>query len=193
MARLLDPSSRPHEVSDDLESFFWVLLYLIAKCRGPEKAVVSQQMKLVFDQYYDMGNDSITKGGSGKFICLQGGYLPAEVVEELAETPCKDIVEELRSLFQDLYRHIPLITDTRSKMQEKIRRKRDKDEKVQSALKMLVSSSEVLAIIDKHLASNWDVDNDCSLGTVDVFPDLSLSTSGQKQKRKAEDDWENIQ
>ncbi len=32
-----------------------VLLYRIAKCRGPEKADMSQQMKVVFDQYYDMG------------------------------------------------------------------------------------------------------------------------------------------
>ncbi|KAI0247320.1 kinase-like domain-containing protein, partial [Lactifluus subvellereus] len=31
IARLLDPWSRPHEVSDDLESFFWVLLYEVVR------------------------------------------------------------------------------------------------------------------------------------------------------------------
>ncbi len=160
---------------------------MIAKCRKePGTARVSQQMQRVFDQYDDMDDDGIMRGGGGKLSCLQGGYLPVEAVEELAETPCKDIIEELRSLFHDLYRHIPLIADTRPEMQEKIGRKRDKDEKVQNAIKKLVSSEEVLAIIDKHLASNWDVDNDCSFGTVDVFPDLVPSTSGQK--RKAEDD-----
>ncbi len=144
-------------------------------------------MQRVFDQYDDMDDDGITRGGRGKLSCLrEGGDLGVIVVEELVETPCKDIIEELRSLFQDLYRHVPLTTDTRPEIQEKIGRKRDKDEKVQNAIKKLVSSEEVLAIIDKHLASNWDVDNDCSLGAVDVFPDLVPSTSGQK--RKAEDD-----
>ncbi|KAI0294370.1 hypothetical protein BC826DRAFT_865491, partial [Russula brevipes] len=31
VARLLDPWSSPHQVSDDLESFFWVLLYQIVR------------------------------------------------------------------------------------------------------------------------------------------------------------------
>ncbi|KAI0256252.1 hypothetical protein BJV78DRAFT_1368246 [Lactifluus subvellereus] len=34
IARLLEPRFRPHQVSDDLESFFWALLYQIAKRRN---------------------------------------------------------------------------------------------------------------------------------------------------------------
>ena len=177
-------------MSDDLESFFWVLLYLIAKCMKESRtANVPQEMQLVFDdQYYDMRNDGITRGGSGKLSCLRdGGYLGFIIVEQLVKTPCRDIVEELRSLFQDLYRHVQLMVDTHPETQERIRRLRDQDKAVQSAIRKLQSSEEVLAIFDKHLAFHWDVDNDRSLRTVaDLFPDLPSRTSGGK--RKADDD-----
>src|SRR6266404_1268014 len=187
MARLLDPSSRPHEVSDDLESFFWVLLYLIAKGRKPKKSDVSRQMQLVFDQY-DVGDDGITRGGRGKLICLrEGGDLDFITVRKLVKTPCKAIVEELRSLFRDSYLHVRQEIDTDSETQEDLRRLREQDETVQSAIRKLQSSSEVLAIFDKHLAFKWAVDNDCSLCAVaDLFPALESSASGGK--RKAEDD-----
>jgi len=145
-------------------------------------------MKLVFDQYYDMGNDGITRGGGGKLGCLQGWYLDSTTVRQLVKTPCKVIVEELRSLFQDLYRHVRLrVTDPEA--QEDLRQLREQDETVQSAIRKLRSSSEVLAIIDKHLASNWDVDDDHSYYKVDFIPDTAASTSGLK--RKAEDDGGN--
>ncbi len=101
----------------------------------PERPDITQQMQLVFNQYYDMGHNGITRGGRGKLICLrEGGDLGVMIVEELVETPCKDIIEELRSLFQDLYRHVLLTADTRLETQEKIRRKREEDEKVQTRL-----------------------------------------------------------
>jgi len=133
---------------------------------------VSQQTQRVFDQYDDMDDDGITRGGGGKLSCLQG--VPEFMtVRQLVKTPCKDIVEELRSIYRDLYRHLEQMIVTHPEIQEDIRRLREQDETVQSAIRKLQSSEEVLAIFDKYLAFNWDVDNDCSLRMVaDFFPNL---------------------
>ncbi|KAH9051851.1 hypothetical protein EDB87DRAFT_1537692, partial [Lactarius vividus] len=49
IACLWSPLIRSHEVCDDLESFFWVLLYMVAKCRSVGKIDLSQEMQNVFD------------------------------------------------------------------------------------------------------------------------------------------------
>jgi len=144
-------------------------------------------MQLVFDQFYDMDDDGITRGGRGKLGCLrEGGDLDSEIVEELVETPCKDIVEELRSLFQDSYRHVRPMIGPRPEAQEKIRRKREEDEKVRNALKKLRSSEEVLAIINNHLASGWGVEDDGSRYPVAFRLDPDASRG--RRKGKTEDD-----
>ncbi|KAH9174765.1 hypothetical protein EDB89DRAFT_469874 [Lactarius sanguifluus] len=188
IARLRDSSTRPHEVSDDLESFFWVLLYLVVKCKSVGKINLSQNMQSVFDQSDDTDDDGITRGGRGKLYCLRQGDLGPVIVEFLVETPCRDIIEELRSLFDNLYRHVQPFADTIPRMQSRIKSKRDQDESVQDALMKLRSSEEVLSIINKHLDStgSWDVDNDGSLYKVKFRPDPA--TSRNRRKRKAEDD-----
>jgi hypothetical protein len=50
----MDLSSRPHEVSDDLESFFWVLLYDVVPYRNTFDAFdeeVKKETQTVFDQH----------------------------------------------------------------------------------------------------------------------------------------------
>ncbi|KAH9020337.1 hypothetical protein EDB84DRAFT_1565760 [Lactarius hengduanensis] len=188
IARLQDSSTRPHEVSDDLESFFWVLLYLVVKCKSVGKINLSQNMQRVFDQSEDMDDDGIIRGGRGKLYCLREGDLGPVIVEFLVETPCRDIIEELRSLFDNLYRHVQPFADTIPRVQSRIKSERDQDESVQDALKKLRSSEEVLSIINKHLDStgSWDVDNDGSLYKVKFRPDPA--TSRNRRKRKAEND-----
>ncbi|KAI9444193.1 hypothetical protein H4582DRAFT_1069617 [Lactarius indigo] len=190
IARLRDPSARPHEVSDDLESFFWVLLYLVVKCKSPGKLDLSKEMQNVFDQNEDMDDDGIIRGGRGKICCLGQKDLGGAIVGSLIETPCKDIIEELRSLFNNLYRHVDPPLDTAPSMKLGIKSKRDRDAQVQDALEKLRSSEEVLAIIDKHLDSrwdkSWDVKNDGSLYKVKFRPDPAMSRN--RRKRKAEDD-----
>ncbi|KAH9020340.1 hypothetical protein EDB84DRAFT_578182 [Lactarius hengduanensis] len=188
IARLRNPSMRPHEVSDDLESFFWVLLYLVVKCRSVGKIDLSKQMQNVFDQNDDMDDDGIIRGGTGKLNCLQQGVLGRMAVDYLVDTPCKVIIEDLRSLFNNLYRHIEPPFDTIPSMRSDIDSVREQDERVQDAVKKLRSSEEVLSIINKHLDStgSWDVDNDGSLCEAKFRPDRA--TSRNRRKRKAEDD-----
>ncbi|KAH9051973.1 hypothetical protein EDB87DRAFT_1581999 [Lactarius vividus] len=173
IAHLQSPSIRPHEVSDDLESFFWVLLYMVAKCRSVGKINLSQEMQNVFDQSDDMDDNGIIRGGRGK-------------LHYLVETPCKDIIEELRSLFNNLYCHVQPLADTAPLVKSRIKSKRDRDERVQDAVKKLRSSEVVLAIINEHLESKWDVSNDGSDHKVRFHADPG--TSRNRRKCKAEDD-----
>ncbi|KAH9174774.1 hypothetical protein EDB89DRAFT_1904348 [Lactarius sanguifluus] len=184
IARLQEPSTRPHEVSDDLESFFWVLLYLVAKCKGPEN--LSKQMQIVFDQHDDMDDDGIIRGGRGKLYCLRQTALDRMVVRGFVQSPCKDIIEELRSLFNNLYRHVQPLADTTPSVQSDIKFERDQDECVQDAVKKLRSSEKVLSIIDEHLVHDWDINDDGSLDKARFRPDPA--TSRNRRKRKVEDD-----
>ncbi|KAH9017122.1 hypothetical protein EDB83DRAFT_192136 [Lactarius deliciosus] len=184
IARLQEPSTRPHEVSDDLESFFWVLLYLVAKCRGPEN--LSKQMQIVFDQHDDMDDDGIIRGGRGKLYCLRQTALDRMVVRGFVQSPCKDIIEELRSLFNNLYRHVQPLADTTPSVQSDIKFERDQDESVQDAVKKLRSSEKVLSIINDHLVYDWDINDDGCLDKVRFRPDPA--TSRNRRKRKVEDD-----
>ncbi|KAH9174771.1 hypothetical protein EDB89DRAFT_2143297 [Lactarius sanguifluus] len=186
IARLRNPSMRPHAVSDDLESFFWVLLYMIVKCRSVGKINLSQEMQNVFDQSDDMDDDGIIRGGGGKLCCLRQGVLGRKAVDYLVKTPCKVIIEELRSLFNNLYRHIEPPFDTIPSMQSGINSDREQDERVQDAVKKLRVSEEVLTIINEQLEFRWDVYDDRSLYEGEFRPDPV--TSRNPRKCKAEDD-----
>ncbi|KAH9059619.1 hypothetical protein EDB87DRAFT_1563048, partial [Lactarius vividus] len=80
IARLRNPLIRPHEVCDDLESFFWVLLYMVAKCRSVGKIDLSQDMQNVFDQSDGMDDNSIIRGGRGKLHCLRREDLGPRII-----------------------------------------------------------------------------------------------------------------
>ncbi|KAH9992537.1 hypothetical protein BJV74DRAFT_884660 [Russula compacta] len=130
ITRLRDPLTGPHEVSDDLESFFWVLLYLV--------------------------------------------------------TPCGDIIEELRTLFRDLYCHVPLDASISTRAQLSIAAKRERDSQVKDARKKLSSSEWILDMMNRHLGSRWDVTDDGSL----IKTELRLYPSAERncRKRKAPND-----
>jgi hypothetical protein len=142
-------------------------------------------MQEVFDQHADTDPDGIVRGGSGKIICLGGYHLGSIDVEGLVSTPCKDIIEELRSLFRDLYLHVPPRPVMNSQVQSRIETRREQDPRVKDAREKLCSSAWVLAVINGHLASRWDVDDDGSLHKTELRPDPSASR--QRRKRKAAD------
>ena len=158
---------------------------------SPGKVNLSNQMRQVFDHHDDMDDDGIITGGEGKLMCLTGrGNLNPRTIRDLVKTPCKNIIEELRSLFDDLYRHVPASIDKRPEMQEIIQSDQDQDEAVQTARKKLQSSEGVLAIINKHLASNWDLDNDGSPFKFDLGLETQMSRC--RRKRKAANDGRNF-
>ncbi len=144
-------------------------------------------MRDVFDQHYDTDKDGITRGGRGKLGSLRGVELHRSRIARLVKTPCRNIIEELRSLFNHLYLYLPARLDPDPDVQSSIESEREEDENVQNAIRRLQSSEEVLSIINKHLASSWDVDgDDGSYDKVDFRRDSGVSRN--RRKRKAEED-----
>jgi Fungal protein kinase len=185
ISRLRDPSTRPHQVSDDLESFFWVLLYIVIKCRNSTGEDFTEDMKDVFDQHTDMDRNGNVTGGKGKLFCLLDRELNSSVVYDLVKTPCGDIIEDLRTLFHDYYLYIPARETRISNARTVYEAKREGDPRVGEAIKNLSSSEWVLEMINGHLASKWDVDDDSSLHKTMLRPDSAASRD--RRKRKAED------
>jgi hypothetical protein len=165
-------------VSDDLESFFWVLIYLVVKCRNITGEDLSENMKDVFDQHTDMDRNGNVTGGNGKLLCLYNRKFDKTTIRTLVKTPCRKIIEKLRSLFRDVNYSVEDADDS------------DSDDLVfetkrLEATEKLNSSDWILEMIDEHLSSEWDVDDDGSLHKTVLRPDSAASRN--RRKRKAED------
>ena len=179
MARLLDPWSTPHQLSDDLESFFWVLLYQVVRYRDRTKGL-KEDMADVFDQY-ESKKVGRSRGGKGKLAVLGGTELPTPIILSLTfRTPCSAMIEELRALFHDFYLFVSYQTGLEPEVVEMYEKLRETDPRVQVARNKLQSSDAFLAILEKHLNSAWDVDDDGSLGLSEPLLDSSASRNRRK-------------
>jgi serine/threonine protein kinase len=87
IARLLDPWSRPHEVSDDLESFFWVLMYQVVRYRNTDSNL-TDTMRDVFDYHSEPDSEGIVEGGKGKLACVKDMALSSSVIKRFVKTSC---------------------------------------------------------------------------------------------------------
>ncbi|KAH9970557.1 hypothetical protein BGW80DRAFT_1446904 [Lactifluus volemus] len=181
-ACLLDPWSWPHEVSDDLESFFWVLLYEVVRYRNRRTTELKEIMQAVFDRHIHATRLGVTKGGDGKLTCVDGRKVSSAFIRRFVATPCRDIIEDMRYLFRDLYLNVT--SDVPQSMMQ-AREDSEQDPKVRIAREKLQTSDALLAILDKHLQSEWDIDDDGSLDLSEPHADSSGSRS--RRKRKAED------
>ena len=170
-------------MSDDLESFFWVLLYLVVKCRNSTGQDLSEKMKAVFDQHTDMDCDGNITGGEGKISFLYNRVFDKTTIRTLVKTPCRRIIEKLRTVFRHANFSVEAADDS------------DSDDLVietkqqQEAVKKLSSSKWILEVINEHLSSKWDVDDDGSLHKTILRPD-SAASRNRRKRRKAEDDNE---
>ncbi|KAI0273342.1 hypothetical protein BC834DRAFT_853395 [Gloeopeniophorella convolvens] len=183
---LLDPLHKSHELSDDLESFFWVLLYQIFRFRtsGDVKDEHRDTLKEVFDQYKAQRDPNtrkfVTTGGAGKKDCLNGEMLADDEIALFVTTPCKEIIKDMRRLFSPVYLHLGKKLVSRP-LQLSRESQRARDPLVQQALKKVQSSEALLAIMEKHLAHRWDVTDDGSLNLKLVQPS---PTASYKRKRE---------
>ena len=180
----MDPYSRPHEVSDDLESFFWVLMYEVVRYRNDKGMNFEDSMKRVFDWHSEPDKSGFVKGGDGKLTCVGGLKFSTPLIETLVETPCCAIIEEMRSVLHDLYLYMEAV-DLIARAQSRITEKRKNDPRVEHAREKLQTSDVFLAIFEKHLATGWDINDDGSLDLTELQPDPSASR--KRRKRKADD------
>ncbi|KAI0273357.1 hypothetical protein BC834DRAFT_1030174 [Gloeopeniophorella convolvens] len=179
MGLLMNPTTRPHELQDDLESFFWVLLYQIVQCRGAHMSM-RQEFRDAITHVFDSSAKSDTLravvGGTGKCLCLKDSTLASGIIEELVKTPCNEIVEEMRGLFADFYLHVAVEAGLFSEsMQRKIEEKRARDPLVQAAHTTLRSSRALLDILEKHLKSPWEITDDASEYLGEIRPSALAS------------------
>jgi len=137
----------------------------------------------LFDQHFEADGAGITKGGDGKLFFFTGTLFSTSFFEITVETPCGAIIEEMRSLLTELYLHME--ASNNPVLLSKIEQKRKADPRVDRAREELQTSDAFLAIMKKHLESEWDIDDDGSLDLTDPQPDPSASRN--LRKRKAED------
>ena len=187
IARLLDPWSRPHEVSDDLESFFWVLMYEVVRYRSTATNLWNA-MRYVFDHHSEPDEEGIVTGGDGKLACVADAKLSSGAIIDIVETPCFEIIEEMRSLFRDLY--LMEDADLTQSARLRVEERRKRDPRVNAAREKLRTSGAFLAIFERHLGSKWGITNDGSLDPTEAQRDQSASRS--RLKRKANDDSDEI-
>jgi len=170
-----------------MESFFWVLLYQIAKYRKtPAGLHFSSEIKRVFHQYPGSDSDDYHVGGSeGKMRCLKNYELEPVVIKLLVGTPCRNIIEDLRDLFRNFYGYPPpgryLCPEERASAEAS----KEQNPLVLAAREKLRSSEWILGVINGHLAAEWNVDDDGSLRNVTRPPDPVPPADENPRKRKA--------
>ena len=134
-----------------------------------------------------------SRGGKGKLAVLGGAALSTPIVMSLAfRTPCSLIIEELRTLFHDFYLFVFYETGLEPKVVETYKTSRETDPRVQVARNKLQSSDEFLAILEKHLNSAWDVDEDGSLDPSEPLLDSSASRNRKREAGDSANDGQNI-
>jgi hypothetical protein len=141
-------------------------MYEVVRYMSHKPEDFKEERQIVFDQHTEPDDRGVVRGGSGKMSCLVGVYLNKNLVRGLAKTPCRKIIEEMRSLFYNHYRHLYAgsnLSDTESGTEDD--GDREQDQRVNDAREKLQTSYFFLAIIEKHLRSEWDVIQEKSLLT----------------------------
>ena len=143
---------------------------------------LAEEMEHVFDHHTDMDCTGLVTGGQGKLGCVRDGYLDQAMLDDILQTPCKDIIEDFRALLLDFYRHLPKVANVDLGSQLKVEAKREQDPRVRDARGKLCSSRWVLDMINGYLACQWNVDDDGSLRTTVLHPDSVASRDLRKRK-----------
>jgi hypothetical protein len=133
------------------------------------------------------GNRS--RGGRGKLHVFKGTELPTRVILGLTfKTPCSALIDELRALFNDFYLHISYRKSSEPEVEEMYAQMMEEDPQVQEAHKKLQSSDAFLAILERHLHSRWDDNDDGSVDPSDPLQDHSASRNRRKRPATDSDD-----
>ena len=129
----------------------------------------------------------------GKLSALKGIQLSTGNIMGLTfETPCFAIIEELCVLFDDSYCFVDHIKGLEPKSLEIYAKMREEDPKVQEARKKLQSSDAFLAILENHLKSGWDINDDGSFDLSNPLLDPSASRNCRKRPTSDSDEGLNF-
>ena len=90
-------------------------------------------MQLAFDYHMDMDHHGNVTGGKGKLSCVRDMDLDANTIEDIINTPCRNIIKELQALFYNFYLHVPGGPTTSSCVQLSNQAKWEQDLQVKDA------------------------------------------------------------
>ena len=160
-------------------------MYEVVRYRNDKAKDFTEAMQFIFDTHSAPDKAGIVRGGDGKLNCVGGYKLSRKDIRGFVKTPCRKIIEEMRSLFRELYCDMTEgnASDTESSSDED--EDRELEQRVREAREKLRTAEVFLGIIERHLGSAWDIDNDGSLDITESQPDPSASRN--RRKRKAED------
>ena len=156
-------------------------MYEIVRYRDWKSLFSEQSIQKVFGRptgFFDSPSD-------GKLGCVFDCTFSSFLIKILVKTPCREIIEEMRSLFRSFYASHDVDTNISSSEESTDEEGAGQGLSVREARKKLQTSDAFLAILEKHLQSEWDVDNDGSSDRPGLQPDGSASR--KRLKRKAED------
>ena len=162
-----------------------MLLYLVFKCRNSTKIDLTESIREVFDQHAEMDRSGNVTGGKGKLACLRHLYLGPRAVHSLTKTLCGNVIEGFRTLVDRFYLYVKAWDETDSDMGSF---SETGSIQVSEARKKLGSSQWILDMINRHLASKWDVDDDGSLLKSEHRRDPSAETNHRKRKAPNDQD-----
>ena len=172
MAELVESSNKPHALVHDLESFFWVLLWIVltqvkSNLTDKERTGYLNQMRPTFYSYQSnegtMGSkDGVQSGGSSKRVILSSKALTNGGVFKIAgNTTLRDLLIAVRHLvaipFNEPAKYeSPYAHDAGSALDSKY------DEKIKAhnqGMVHLKSHKKMLSHFTQALADEWP-DND---------------------------------
>jgi hypothetical protein len=104
------------------------------------------------------------------------------MLDDLVQTPCKDIIEDFRALFHDFYLYVPTAPNVSLKTKLTYEAKREQDPQFKIARERIGSSRWILDMMNGHLAYDWNVDDDSSLHMTVLHPDSVASMNHRKRK-----------
>jgi hypothetical protein len=149
-------------------------MYEVVRYRNDEGIDLEYSMQQLFDWSSKPNKSGFVKDGDGKLECVGGSRFSTIIIETLVETPCRAIIEEMRSILHDLYLYAEAV-DLDPCTQSRLAEKRKTDPRVKHAHEKVRTSDIFLAIFEKYLESVWNINDDGSLRFTGPQPEPSAS------------------
>jgi hypothetical protein len=152
-----------------------VLLYEIIRYRDCELLFSEEHIQSIFGRptgYFDSPDN-------GKIECLVDTGFHRILLKMLVKTPCRKIIADMRSLIVGLYISKDYMGQSSDEEDP------GRGPPVSDARENLRTSDAFLAILEKHLGTKWEIDDDGSLDRPELQPDGTASR--KRLKRKAGD------
>ena len=105
-------TSKTSTLQDDLESFYWVILYLVLRYMRTDitESTLSDWMAKIFDSHHTIGEESV--GGDMKYVIITGGArTPFAALNVFGNPPMTSFLAKVRLHFDKWYGYFKGLDD----------------------------------------------------------------------------------